>query len=216
MYFGPKSAEEIQFGAWDVRATDEAAGAKGKLTNLVFVKPRWPSLSGEGMKACWLDASTNPRGYGNEFNWFDPTRPAYLTNVTYDLVKKGFHDVDGQDVGKLAAKRATEVVVGLASDGKPLAGAYVFITKKGEELMGDEGVMTDAAGTAWFTPDEPGEYEAWAMVDGKRMSSEVRVQSSELTAKAGYAHVTWVDLTPGATEKIKAEMAQAAVVETRK
>ena len=216
MYFGPKSAEEMQFGPWDVRATDEAPGAKGKLVNCVFVKPRWPSLSGEGMKVCWMDASTNPRGSGNEFNWFDPTRPAYLTNITYDLVTTGVHDLDGKDVAPLAGKRAGEVVVGLAPDGKPLAGAYVFLTKKGQELMGDTGVMTDAAGTAWFTPEEPGDYEAWTMVDGKRMSSEVRVQSSELTAKAGYAHVTWVDLTPGATAKIKDEMAKAAVVETRK
>jgi hypothetical protein len=220
MYFGAKSAEDMQFGPWDVRMTDEsfddpkAFYGRGRPVNLLFVKPRWPSLSGEGMEVCWMDASTNPKGYGNEFNWFDPTRPPYLTNVTYDLVKKGFHDVDNKDVGPLAKTRAAEIVIGLAPDGKPLAGAYVFLERKGQPGVA-QGVMTDSAGTAWFVPREPGDYEAWAEVNGKRMSSEFRVQSSELDAKPGYNSIMWVDLTPGATAKIKAELSQPAVTEIR-
>jgi hypothetical protein len=221
MYFGAKSADDLQFGPWDVRATDEsfddpkAWDGRGRPVNLVYVQPRWPSLSGEGMKVCWIDASTSPTGCGAQFNWFDPTRPAYLTNVTYDLVKKGFRAVDGKDTAPLAAKRASEVVVGLAPDGKPAAGAYVYIARKDQERRGAAGVMTDAAGAAWFTPQEPGEYEAWAIVEGKRFASSFAAQASELAAKPGYSHVTWVDLTPSATEKIKAQIAKPATIEIR-
>ncbi len=166
-------------------------------------RPRWPSLSGEGMKVCQVDTAA---GAGGRFNWFDASRPAFGTNVSHELVKKGFKDLDGQESGALAKSRIQEVVAGLAPDGKPLAGAYVFLTRKGQEGRGDTGVMTDSAGTAWFAPVEPGPYEVWAMVAGKRIGKEVNVGVAELTPKAGYGHITWVDLTPGATDKARADV----------
>lgn len=137
--------------------------------------------------------------------WYDVAWPTIVTNAIYESLKKARQEVDGQAVAPLSGKKIPTLVVGLAPEGKPHAGAFVFMKMQNAESRGIEGAFTDSRGTAWLAPIEPGEYLVWAELDGKKLNSVVKVQAADMSSKPDDGHVIWVDLTPDATAKIKAE-----------
>jgi hypothetical protein len=215
MYFGSKSEDDIRFGPWDCRQTDETFDSdrpedRGRSVNNVYVKTRWPSLSGEGIKVKWVLAPSV--GYGGQHNWFDPTRPAFETNVVYDWVRKGFHDWDGKHVAPLAKHRAPELVVCVTKGDQPVAGVPVWLLPEAAAAE-PQAVLADANGTAWFILRQPGRYRAVCPAIGA--SQPVTLEAPRLRAQAGYGHLAWVDLGGQRSGAIRAELAKPAEIDIR-
>jgi hypothetical protein len=202
MYFGfGKDPTDVRFGAWQAEclALDEdfsdpkANGGRGQGVNLPAVQIPYPSLAGAGLKVRWL-VPINPNDYGNQFNWFDPTRPAFTTNCIYEHVKRAFKDVDGQDAGGLAEHRAPEMVVAVSAKGEPLAGVYVRLSPLEGQPANPQAVMTDSAGTAWFVLAHSGSYrlDVFGGPSLPRVDDKViRVAEPLLRSGGGYSHIQY-------------------------
>ncbi len=199
MYCGSVSPTEVQLGAWDVSMMDADFSdpvfqyGRGRSVNVPAAGIRWPSLSGPGTKPRWL-AQFVPRGYGNEFNWFDPTRPTFVTSVAHDWIRRAYREVDGKAVGPLRSWRSPELVVVVPQSA---AGEYVFV--------GELGSLVAPDGTARFVLWEPGEYRVACPAIGAETSATVA--APPLKPKAGYDYVQWVALGDADAEPLRGALA---------
>ena len=225
MYFGfGKDRGDVRFGPWqkeyaglDEDFTDpKENGGRGRPVNVPAIQIPYPSLAGRGMKVRWL-VPTNPNDYGAQFNWFDPTRPAFTTDCIYEHVKQAFKDVDGQETGPLAERRAPEVVVAVSADGKPLAGVYVRLRPADGQSAESQAAMTDSAGTAWFVLAQ-GESYAVDIVGGPGTPAvegkTIRVASPVLRSGGGYSHIQYEALgdADAAVQRLRAALEKPAPV----
>ena len=200
MYFGfGRGPEDVRFGPWqrEYMGLDEdfsdpkALGGRGRPVNLPALRIPYPSLAGPGLKVCW-QVPFNPNDYGHQFNWFDPTRPAFTTNCIYEHVKRAFKEVDGQETGPLAKHRAPEVVVAVSAGGRALAGVYVRLRPMDGQPTESRAAMTDRAGTAWFVLAQSGSYRVDVAGGPKTPTVEgktIHVAAPRLRPGGGYAHI---------------------------
>ncbi|MDD5677357.1 MAG: glycoside hydrolase family 2 TIM barrel-domain containing protein [Kiritimatiellae bacterium] len=170
-------------GYWGpVDQTNFALGpGKSAITNWPESVP-WPSLSGPDVKATTLTRV-------KLWNWFDPKEPAYTPNMVHKMVAEAYREATGSDVGALNSNRAPEVIVTVTRAGKPVAGAYVFMTGLEKQAMNPEGVMTDKDGTAWFVLKEPGAYEAVCATDQGAGKTKIQAEWGKTYDRPGYEHI---------------------------
>ncbi|NLG14093.1 MAG: hypothetical protein GX561_07800 [Lentisphaerae bacterium] len=186
-FSGPKS---VHFGPWDdfAKVLDDS----GKLVGLreFNVLPRWPSLSGPGIK---VDHFVGWAYYGGNFglnlNWFDPSVPMFRKNLVDEQIAESFRELNGGDVGGIPSRRCPEVVVGLGDGGIPFSNGLLWLQDK--RYPGElRGVLTDRDGTGWFRLWGAGEYE---LRYGDRVKELSIKECPVLDMKAGYGYITWVD-----------------------
>jgi len=121
----------------------------------------WPSLSGRGQRRQNLYL----RGHKKTFpefrhpNWCDPTKPVWRGQWSEEAGYRAVAEKAGVTPG-IASERVPEVIVTLTRAGKPVAHEYVYVLPQAGQSANPVGVMTDAAGTAWFVLPEPGKYRA--------------------------------------------------------
>jgi len=156
----------------------------------------WPSQSGpdaridpfaEGTQAAWGKARIS-------LNWCDPKQPVSRPTATHRWSQALFRRLAGRDVGPLAAERIPEVIVHVERDGRPVAGAQVFLEPlEGQGVM-SFGVQADEGGTSWFALPEPGRYRFWY----DAAAVEVEARCAPIEAPPGYGHIQHVRLAlPG-------------------
>ena len=216
-FVGHASKDEVHFGPWSDRmmVRDETAPGKPLVgTRMGHAKVRWPSLSGEGTKAQFIGPvcgnTGRDGGYGHNINWFDSTVPVFYPAIADKVVGKAYGAIQGPEP-KLGPERASEVVVCFGIDGKPIESAYVYLVPSDGQAPPPSAVATDADGTAWFHLWDTGTYRAVAWHDGQVSEAKFTIDARpKLTDKAGYDHVTWVDLGGIDIEKRKAELASPA------
>ncbi len=203
--FGFTREGKLNYGPWDRFARNMKNGKENGIFEFKVI-PRYPSLSGPGVK---VDEIWSWRYYGGWFlyniNWFDPTVPAYSLNIVDDSVKKALKEITGNEPPPLPAKRKPELV---AAVGKANAGKMVFLYDNNHPGALD-GVVADPDGTAYFRLPGIGKYR---VVCGKE-SREVTVSAEPaLTKKPGYDYLTWVDFTNGESTALKANLKKGAEI----
>ncbi len=217
-FIGYSSLKEVHLGPWSdfLLLRDETKPGKPIIGNReTMVKVRWPSLSGEGAKCEIIiphyGAGGGDGGYGFNYNWFDPTRPMFYSNVVDRMVKNTIRQIDNRDEPALGPKRAPEVIVAFGVEGKPVEGAYVDLIPLDGQAAAPSGVATDPDGTAWLHLWDTGRYKVRSAYQGKVVEKEITIaERPTLTGKAGYDHITWVDLGGIDIAARKAELAKGA------
>ena len=202
-YIGYSCRDKLQFGPWDeyARIMD---GLLLKGVRQFNISPRWPSLSGVGMKVDrypgWKSGGGN---FGLCINWSDPTVPMYRASLIDNRIKKAFASVGGT-VSALPKTRIPEAVVVAAENGAPLSGRFVWLednVRKGEP----QGTLSDSAGTAWFRLPDTGSYS----VSCGALRREFEVSRRPiLDDAAGYGYLTWVELGDGESRPLIEALAQ--------
>jgi hypothetical protein len=216
-FVGYSSLKEVHLGPWSdyLLLRDETNPQKPIIgSRELMVNVRWPSLSGEGTKCERIyphcGATGTDGGYGFNYNWFDPTRPMFYSNVVDRMVKNTIRQIDNRDEPALGPKRAPEVVVAFGIQGKPVEGAYIRLVPLAGQAA-PAGVATDPEGTAWFHLWDTGRYLVRADHQGKTVEKEIDItERPALTGKAGYDYITWVDLGGIDIAARKAELAKGA------
>lgn len=216
LYWGPTRSGEFRLGPWHdlIRQTDESfdkvvrgdGKIVGRAINTVHTRIKWPSRSGVGARPDFSPAYLGHTGRGLAHNFWDSARPAYVTNVAHDWVRKVYAEVDGHAAGPLAKRRAPEIVATLHVRGTPVPGAYVFARKLGSTWRHQVGAMTDSAGTAWLALPESGEYEVESWSGGAWLRHRLQAVAPPLTTEPGYGHITWIDLADPVSAHLRAQL----------
>ena len=231
LYWGPTASGEYRLGPWhdlikdsdesfDIRVTGEGK-VVGRAINTVYTRVKWPSLSGVGARPDLSLAYLGHTGRGLAHNFWDPSRPPYVANLTHGWVRQAYRDVDGQDVGPLAATMAPELLVSVHLNGRPLTGAYVVARHQGETWQHGIGVMTDKDGTAWICLPEAGAYDVSARVEDRVLSKTITTTPRQLcpgpkdTFTPGYGDMLWLELGDRVAHLLKARLAGPVETEIR-
>ena len=158
----------------------------------------WPSQSG-------LDARIDPFAEGTQaargkgricLNWCDPSLPVSQPTATHRWSQDLFRRLAGRDVGPLGAERIPEVIVQVEQDGKPVAGAQVFVQPlEGQGVM-PFGVRADGGGTSWFCLAEPGRFR----FSCQAAVVEVEARCGSVPSPPGYDHIQHVRLELSGTD----------------
>ena len=163
------------------------------LSREVAAQISWPAHSGR-------DARIDPFGRGTKeawgktqlyLNWCDPDQPVAQPTATHHWSRALFRRWTGRDVGPLAQQRVPEVLVQVGRDGRPVAGALVFVEALEGQALRPWGVRADAGGNSWFALDEPGRYR----FSCRGVRVEVEAVCQPVQAPPGYGHVQRLSLT---------------------
>lgn len=191
----------LRLGPWDSFAQDRKNAAVRKFQ----VIPRYPSLSGPGVKAKRLDG-WNYNGGGcwpANLNWFDPNEPPYYFNIVNTGIREAFRNVDGKEYLQLPSFRYPEILV---AAGKKERGSNIWLTEKNRPGV-CEGVIADPDGNAWFRLNGTG---TCFVRNGSREKSFEITAFPALTGKPGYEYLTWIDFGGNNVEQQKAELKKKA------
>lgn len=186
----------FHLGPWTGHAVIADAQGRPAGRREFNVEARWPSLSGTGVKAEFIGGYHLywATGFGLNLNWFDPAQPIWRSNLVDAGIRDVFAGMPGGPAPALGPERSAEVVVGVACDGRPAAGAQVqIIGEAGQAGLG--GVACDRDGTAWFRIWETGRYRARCTWQGRTLERAFTIAARpRLGPAAGYGHVQWVGL----------------------
>jgi hypothetical protein len=162
-YWGASSPTEVSAGPYD--------GLDDRLPIT------WPSRSGRGLKPM-IQVWNHKEGLTN---YLRPDRPVVVPNVVARHVQEAYRKTNGgQDLPPVPDRRAPEVIITVTAGGKPVAGAYVYLTPLDGQATQVRGVMADEQGSAWFVLREPGRYRASCDVDGKPAGREITARWGSL------------------------------------
>ncbi|MFA5204468.1 MAG: carboxypeptidase-like regulatory domain-containing protein, partial [Lentisphaeria bacterium] len=110
-------------------------------------------------------------------------------------------------------RMAEVVVAAFDPQGKPLAGALVWLTPQAGQAGGRQGVLADRQGKAWFVVKAEGTYTLSA--EGTPLAREITVNFPALTRQAGYGHLQWETLGNGSTAADQERLARPAPYDTK-
>jgi len=168
----------------------------GMLSAPVSAQVTWPSQSGTDARIAPFGGST-PDALGKAalyVNWCDPARPVSLPTPTRAWWRSMFRKLTGRDVGPLAKKRVPEVIVTVRREGKPVAGAHVFVRALEGQGLEPYGVKADERGTSWFVLPEAGLYRFTCAEGALAGSVDVECRCHKIDVRPGYSHVQHADI----------------------
>ena len=178
VYFnGMDASGNINF-AWDVTR------------NNTRIPVAWPSLSGR-------DRKTTSVSVGSDRcvpNWFDSHQPVVKTGVVGKQIKSAYAKIYGNNLTEFKRQRP-EVVLTLSNkQGFPLKGTIVLLQPVGGQPIETDGVMTDNRGTAWFTPEQAGTFNARWFSNKTWHQKIIKVEDKVYDKRPGYQNIQWFDL----------------------
>jgi hypothetical protein len=145
----------------------------------------WPSLSGPSPKPENL-----PNGIPwDSFNWFDPTKPAYIPNYIYSRVREAHRQINGGHLPPLPATRIPELIAAVKYQGKPVPEVYLYLVPAEGQPADTIGIRTDPDGKAWFQIPIEGKYRLEYRGGPKPQSLPVDLKRPIYDAKPGYGHI---------------------------
>jgi hypothetical protein len=148
----------------------------------------WPSLSGPSPKP-----ESIPNGIPwDSFNWFDPTKPAYIPNYIYARVKEAYRQINGGNLPPLPPTRIPELIATANYQGKPVPEVYLYLVPAEGQPEDTVGILTDPKGTAWFQVPTEGKYTLEYRGGPNPQSLAVDLKRPPCDAKPGYGHIQHV------------------------